>query len=161
MVMKNRHEARGTKHEDGRSSVALRPFAATSRLAPRASCRPQSGFTLIELLVVMAIIAMLLTLAVPRYFHSTDRAREAVLRQNLAQMREAIDKYYGDRGRYPDRLDDLVDRKYLRRIPPDPITDSSETWVRVPPAEAGLGTVFDVRSGAPGPALDGSAYSSW
>src|SRR5258706_3128662 len=85
------------------------------------------GFTLIELLVVMAIIATLLTLAVPRYFHSTDRAKEAGLKQNLAQMRDSIDKYYGDRGRYPDALDDLVSRKYLRKIPPHPINETALT----------------------------------
>jgi general secretion pathway protein G len=129
-------------------------------LSPRVIRAPR-GFTLIELLVVMAIIATLLTLAVPRYFHSTDRAKEAVLKQNLAQMRESIDKYYGDRGRYPDSLDDLVSRKYLRKIPPDPITDSALTWVPVPPDLAGSGGVFDVRSGAPGPALDGSGYDKW
>lgn len=122
---------------------------------------PVPGFTLIELLVVMAIIALLLTLAAPRYFHSTDRAREAVLKQNLAQMRDAIDKFHGDRGRYPDRLDDLVEKKYLRRIPPDPITDSPQTWIRIAPDEAQSGGVFDVRSGAPGTSLDGSAYASW
>ena len=120
-----------------------------------------TGFTLIELLVVMAIIATLLTLAVPRYFQSTDRAREAVLKQNLAQMRESIDKYYGDRGRYPDSLEDLVSKKYLRKVPPDPITDSTTTWLTVPPDEAGKGGVFDVKSGAAGTGLDGSAYDKW
>ncbi|MFN0039719.1 MAG: type II secretion system protein [Burkholderiales bacterium] len=122
---------------------------------------PVPGFTLIELLVVMSIIALLLTLAAPRYFHSTDRAREAVLKQNLAQMRDAIDKFHGDRGRYPDRLDDLVEKKYLRRIPTDPITDSPDSWVRISPDEAQSGGVFDVRSGAPGTSLDGTAYASW
>lgn len=119
------------------------------------------GFTLIELLVVLSIIALLLTIAVPRYFHSTDRAKEAVLKENLAQMRGAIDKYYGDRGRYPDALDDLVEKKYLRRIPPDPITDSAQTWVTLASSEAGMGSVFDVKSGAPGTAMDGTPYSGW
>jgi general secretion pathway protein G len=128
-----------------------------SSLAPGLS----RAFTLIELLVVMAIVALLLTLAVPRYFHSTDRAREAVLRQNLTEMRGAIDKYRGDRGRYPDTLEDLATRKYLRRIPPDPITDSVATWVIVPPQESEQGRVYDVRSGAPGTAMDGSNYGDW
>jgi general secretion pathway protein G len=123
--------------------------------------RAWCGFTLIELIVVMAIIATLLTLAVPRYFHSTDRAKEAVLKQNLAQMRDSIDKYYGDRGRYPDSLEDLVSKKYLRKVPPDPITDSTTTWLTVPPDEPGKGGVFDVRSGAVGTGLDGSAYDKW
>lgn len=120
-----------------------------------------AGFTLVELLVVMSIIALLMSIAVPRYFHSTDKAREAVLKQNLAQMRDAIDKFYGDRGRYPDALDDLVSRKYLRRIPPDPITDSPRTWLTAPPEVTGIGRVYDVKSGAPGVALDGSKYGDW
>jgi general secretion pathway protein G len=119
------------------------------------------GFTLIELLVVMSIVALLLSIAVPRYFSSTDRAREAVLKQNLAEMRAAIDKYYGDRGRYPDALEDLAAQKYLRRIPPDPITDDTATWVTVPPQNPDQGGVFDVKSGAPGQALDGSRYGDW
>lgn len=121
----------------------------------------RSGFTLIELLVVMAIIATLLSIAVPRYFHSMERSKEAVLRQDLATMRDALDKYYGDTGKYPDALDDLVAKKYLRSIPVDPITDSAATWVVVPPEEAGKGAVYDVRSGAEGNASDGSAYASW
>jgi general secretion pathway protein G len=76
-------------------------------------------------------------------------------------MRSAIDKYYGDRGRYPDSLDDLVEKKYLRRVPADPITDSVQTWVSVAPAETGKGTVFDVKSGATGTAQDGTPYRDW
>jgi general secretion pathway protein G len=121
----------------------------------------RSGFTLIELLVVMAIIATLLSIAVPRYFHSVERSKEAVLKQDLATMRDALDKYYGDTGKYPDALDDLVAKKYLRSIPVDPITDSATTWVVVPPEDAGKGAVYDVRSGAEGTASDGSAYGSW
>lgn len=120
-----------------------------------------AGFTLIELLVVMSIVALLLSIAVPRYFSSTDRAREAVLKQNLAEMRGAIDKYYGDRGRYPAALEDLAAQRYLRRIPPDPITDTDTTWVTVPPQNADQGGVFDVKSGAPGEAMDGSKYGDW
>jgi general secretion pathway protein G len=116
---------------------------------------------LIELLVVMAIIATLLSIAVPRYFHSVERSKEAVLKQDLATMRDALDKYYGDTGKYPDALDDLVAKKYLRSIPVDPITDSATTWVVVPPEDAGKGAVYDVRSGAEGTASDGSAYGSW
>ncbi|MGH8769420.1 MAG: type II secretion system protein [Burkholderiales bacterium] len=119
------------------------------------------AFTLIELLVVMAVIALLLAIAVPRYFHSTDRAKEAVLKQNLAQMRDAIDKYHADKGRYPDELEDLVTGKYLRRIPPDPITESSDTWISVPPQPGEQGKIFDVKSGAPGVALDQTTYGDW
>lgn len=124
------------------------------------SCSSRA-FTLIELLVVMAIVATLLTLAVPRYFQSTDKAREAVLKQNLAQMREAIDKFYADRGRYPDTLDDLVARKYLRSVPLDPVTESTQTWSLIPPDPTAKGGVFDVRSGAKGAGLDGTNYGDW
>jgi general secretion pathway protein G len=119
---------------------------------------PVQGFTLVELLIV---IALLLTIAVPRYYHSVDRAREAVLKQDLAQMRDAIDKYHGDRGRYPDSLEDLVTHKYLRKIPLDPITESTTSWLTVPPAEADKGNVFDVKSGATGTAIDGTSYAEW
>ncbi len=122
----------------------------------------RDGFTLIELLVVMATIALLLTIAVPRYFQSIDRAKEAVLKEDLVQMRDAIDKFYGDRGRYPERIEELVERKYLRRIPPDPITESAATWIALPPPEApDKGGVYDVKSGAPGTGLDGTPYESW
>lgn len=120
-----------------------------------------SGFTLIELLVVLAILATLLTLAVPRYFSSLEKSREAVLQQDLALMRETLDKYYGDNGRYPDVLDELVRSKYLRSLPVDPMTDSSETWIIIPPDQPELGGVYDVRSGAEGVALNGTEYRNW
>lgn len=123
--------------------------------------RKKTGFTLIELLVVMAVIATLLTLAVPRYFASIEKSREAVLQANLTLMRQTLDKYYGDKGRYPDSLDDLVANKYLRDVPIDPITESNTTWIVVPPAQQELGAVYDVRSGAEGHARDGSAYLDW
>jgi general secretion pathway protein G len=122
---------------------------------------PASGFTLIELLVVLAVIASLLTLAVPRYFSSLEKSREAVLRQNLATLRESLDKYYGDQGRYPDALDDLVSRKYLRALPLDPITDSPATWIVIPPEQPDMGGVYDVRSGAAGVARNGTEYRNW
>jgi general secretion pathway protein G len=123
--------------------------------------RKKTGFTLIELLVVMAVIATLLTLAVPRYFASIEKSREAVLQANLTLMRQTLDKYYGDKGRYPDTLDDLVANKYLRDVPTDPVTESNTTWIVVPPAPPELGGVYDVRSGAEGTARDGSAYLDW
>ena len=119
------------------------------------------GFTLIELMVVMTIIALLLSLAVPRYFHSLDKAREATLHQDLATMRDAIDKYHGDNGHYPGSLEELVSRKYLRAIPPDPITDDASTWVVVNADSVSEPGVYDVRSGAPGTAADGSRYADW
>lgn len=119
------------------------------------------GFTLIELMVVMSIIALLLTIAVPRYLSSVERSKEAVLHSDLFIMREAIDKYYGDRARYPDALEQLVTDKYLRSLPPDPFTESSTTWVVVPPDDPAKGGVFDVKSGAEGEAQDGSRYQEW
>lgn len=123
--------------------------------------RHPSGFTLIELLVVMAVIATLLTLAVPRYFASMEKSREAVLHANLTLLRQTLDKYYGDTGRYPDALDELVAARYLRAVPLDPITDSTATWVVLPPPQPEMGGVYDVRSGADGVARDGSAYADW
>lgn len=135
----------------------------SARLSFARSCRPlrDAGFTLIELLVVMAIIALLLSLAAPRYFGGVDRAKETVLRENLHQMRDALDKYYGDHTRYPDALEDLVAKKYLRGIPADPITDSNKTWVVVPPSDPQKGGVFDIKSGASGNGKDGTPYNSW
>lgn len=120
--------------------------------------RANRGFTLIELLVVMAIIALLLSMAAPRYANSVEKSKEAVLRQNLSLTREVLDKYYGDNGKYPDSLDTLVSRKYLRALPFDPITDSNATWLIVAPEGENKGAVFDVRSGAPGNARDGTPY---
>jgi general secretion pathway protein G len=123
--------------------------------------RLRAGFTLVELLVVIAIVGTLLTIAVPRYFASVERSKEAVLKENLAVMRDALQKYYGDKGKYPDKLEELAAAKYLRRIPIDPMTSSSETWVIVPPKDSDKGAVYDVHSGAPGKGLDGTAYAEW
>ena len=121
----------------------------------------RAGFTLIELLVVMAIVATLLTLALPRYFGSLDKSKEAVLKENLFQMREAISRYYADKGKYPESLDGLAAEKYLRKVPLDPITESSATWLQVQPEDPQKGGVVDVHSGAPGKARDGSEFSQW
>jgi general secretion pathway protein G len=118
------------------------------------------GFTLIELLVVLAIVATLLTLAVPRYFQHVERSKEAVLKENLATVRDAIDQYHADAGIWPPTLESLAERRYLRSVPVDPITDSSDTWQIVPPPGGEAG-VYDIRSGAEGTAIDGQAYSDW
>ncbi len=119
------------------------------------------GFTLIELLVVLAIIALLLSVATLRYFSSLDRARETALKQDLYTMREAIQKYSADKGRYPETLEALVADRYLRSVPVDPLTDSAATWVVVPPKGEDPKGVADVFSGAPGAAQDGTPYASW
>jgi len=120
------------------------------------------GFTLLELLVVMAIIATLLTIAVPRYFRSLQRSREAVLLQDLSTLRESIDKFYGDTGKYPQTLLVLVEKRYLRSIPVDPIAKAADKWVVVnntdDPEDTG---VKDVKSGAEGKGENGVPYAEW
>ncbi|HLP80410.1 MAG TPA: prepilin-type N-terminal cleavage/methylation domain-containing protein [Nitrosomonas sp.] len=121
------------------------------------------GFTLIELLVVLAILATLLTIAVPRYFSSVDSAKEASLKQNLLVLRDAIDKYHLDNGEYPNSLEALAQGRYIRFVPEDPITQSKESWVLIKPQgedeESKL--IYDVRSGAPGNSRDGEPYANW
>jgi general secretion pathway protein G len=119
------------------------------------------GFTLIELMVVLAVIALLLSIVTPHYAGRVTRAEETVLQEDLNQMRDALDKHYADAGRYPDSLDELVAKRYLRSIPNDPITQSSTTWVAVPPADPQKGGVADVRSGAPGSGSNGKPYEQW
>ena len=119
------------------------------------------GFTLIELMVVMAVIGLLLAVCVPRYFHNVDKAKESALRQDLAVMRDAIDKYVSDNGQYPNALTDIVAKNYIRKIPVDPLTERTDTWIVVAPARQGIGNVFDVKSGARGHAMDGSDYGTW
>jgi len=123
--------------------------------------RMRRGFTLVELMVVMAIIALLLALALLRYFKHLDMSRETILKQDLAVMRDAIDKYHGDTGRYPDSLDALVSARYLRSLPVDPITERPDTWQVVAPSGGDAGAMYDIKSGAPGMAHDGSAYADW
>jgi len=107
--------------------------------------RTANGFTLIELMVVTATIALLLTLAIPRYFHAIDNGKINVQRQNIATIRDAIDKFYGDQARYPETLDELVQARYLRSIPVDPLTEAPN-WIVIAPQDPTQGAVFDVRS---------------
>ena len=119
------------------------------------------AFTLVELLVVLAIVALLLTLAVPRFFPSVDSARDTILEDNLRNTRAVIDQYYADTGSYPDSLEQLVEKKYLRNVPVDPVTGSSETWVIVAPEDGSKGAVYDIHSGAPGNGRNGRPYQEW
>jgi general secretion pathway protein G len=123
--------------------------------------RTTRAFTLIELIVVMAVIATLLALVAPRYFHNIDRAKETVLKSNLAQIRDAIGRYNADKGKYPADLEALVKERYLRDLPIDPVAESSEKWVLVPPEDRKQGGVFDVKSGAEGESSEGTPYASW
>lgn len=120
-----------------------------------------AGFTLIELLVVLAIVSTLLLLVVPRYFNKVDESREAVLRDNLRTTRDVLDKFYGDTGRYPETLEELVEKRYLRGLPVDPITESTTTWQVIPVPDGYKGAVYDIRSGAEGIARDGNKYADW
>lgn len=125
-----------------------------------------SGFTLIELLVVTVLIVVLASLALVGYQNSIVRAREAVLKEDLFRLRDAIDQYYADKNKWPQSLQDLVTDGYVREVPKDPITDSADTWQTVPaePDPANPSSepgVFDVKSGSDRTALDGTPYAEW
>lgn len=128
---------------------------------PPAASASNGGFTLIELLVVLAIVSTLLLFVSPRYFHKVDEAKEVVLRENLVTVRSTLDKFYGDNGRYPEALEELVEKSYLRTLPVDPITESSKTWQLIPVPDGYKGRVYDIRSGAPGTPRDGKSYADW
>jgi general secretion pathway protein G len=146
------------------SPIASRrsPELGAHRPWPIAYRLQSAGFTLIELIVVLAILALLLTIAIPRYFAHVERAKEATLKQNLNIMRDAIDKFHGDKGRYPETLDELVTVRYIRGVPQDPITESTTTWKVLPPIDPDeKGAVYDVKSGAEGNGQDGKPYADW
>jgi general secretion pathway protein G len=125
-----------------------------------------AGFTLVELLVVISLISILAAMGLVQYKNSIVRSQEAVLKTDLFRMRDAIDQYYADKGKYPGSLDALVSDGYLRKVPEDPISKSASTWQTVP-AEPDPNNpssdpgIYDVKSGAQGTALDGSNYSDW
>lgn len=122
----------------------------------------RGGFTLIELIVVLAILALLLSIAVPRYFAHVERAKEATLKQDLNIMRDAIDKFHGDRGRYPESLEELVTLRYIRNVPVDPLTESTTSWKIIAPTDTEVkGSVYDVKSGAEGNGQDGKPFAEW
>ncbi len=123
--------------------------------------KKNKGFTLVELLVVLSIIALLLTIATPRYFTSLDRAKEATLKQDLNTVRQAVDKFYSDNGTYPESLEALVEKQYINKLPVDPITESNETWEIIPQEAPLEGEVYDIKSGATGTAKDGSSFADW
>jgi general secretion pathway protein G len=120
-----------------------------------------TGFTLIELLVVLAIVSTLLLLVTPRYFDKVDATKEAVLRDNLRSVRDVIDKFHADNERYPETLEELVEKKYLRSMPMDPFTESSATWQLVPAPEGYKGAVYDLHSGSQGTDRHGSKHADW
>jgi general secretion pathway protein G len=155
------------------TGVSIRPSGRLCPIAPQFTIRnsqfrglTQRGFTLVELLVVIALISILAAMAVVQHRNSVQRGQEAVLKTNLFRMRDAIDQYYADKGKYPSSLDTLVSEQYIRRIPIDPFTNSADSWQTVPAepdpanpsAEPGI---YDVKSGAQGTALDGTNFADW
>jgi len=125
------------------------------------SARP--GFTLIELLIVITIIGILVTLAQPQYQRAVTAAKEAALKEDLFILRDVIDQYYADNARYPLALNDLVEKRYLRRVPKDPITGSADTWALIyfTDEQGQQNGIFDVKSGSDAVALDGTKYNEW
>jgi general secretion pathway protein G len=127
----------------------------------------QRGYTLLELLIVLAIVGLLVSIALPRYRYAQQRAKEAVLAENLFRIRETLDQYKTDKGKYPSSLQQLVDDGYLRKMPLDPITGRADTWIEVPePVGEGADPtqqvgIWDVKSSASGVALDGTPYSEF
>lgn len=119
-----------------------------------------NGFTFVELMVVMAIVAMLISIALPRYFEGLQRSREVVLKEDLNVIRKAIDHYHADKNTYPANLQILVSERYLKFIPEDPITSSSETWQTVMPPD-NSNQVYDLHSGSTETASDGTPYNTW
>lgn len=120
----------------------------------------QVGFTLIELVIALSILGIILSFAEPVYRNSVIKAKEAALKKDIFIMRDSIDQYYADNNSYPQSLDDLVEKKYIRSIPEDPFTKSKETWVTISSAPE-ESDIFDVHSGSDLLALDGSAYNEW
>jgi general secretion pathway protein G len=127
----------------------------------RSRIRSRKGFTLIELLVVLSIVALLLTVAVPRLFPRLDITKETILVDNLRSTRAVIDQFYADTGRYPESLDELVEKKYLQMLPFDPVAESNAAWLIVPPTDTNKGGVYDIHSGAAGNGRNGTPYATW
>ncbi len=139
-------------------------FTKTGKVAASPCAQAARGFTLIELIVVMAIVALLVSVAAPRYFLSVENARDQSLRTSLRVMRDAIDQFHADKGRYPQSLQDLTDNRYLREIPEDPLTGRRDSWVAAeapPTASASQGGMTDIKSGATALDRNGKPYSEW
>lgn len=140
-----------------------RRLAHAPAISARGARRIGGGFTLIEILIVVSIIGILITLAQPSFNRAVTAAKEATLKENLFVFRDVIDQFYADNAKYPESLNALVEKGYIRKIPKDPITDSAETWVLVPANdEQGQPVgIYDVKSGSDRTAHDGTRFSDW
>ena len=127
----------------------------------RSAAFSRRGFTLIEMLVVLSIVALLLTIALPRYLGSLDKSRDVALEENLKVLRISLDRFHADKGRFPDSLDELVEHKYLRAVPVDPVTETDRSWVTQSSDDPDVNGIVDVKSGASGNAHDGRPYDSF
>ena len=129
------------------------------RIRLRRGVASEAGYTLLELMIVVTIVAILATLAQPMWQESVTRAREASLKQTLFTMRDVLDQYRADRGKYPQAMEEVVSAGYLRQMPSDPFTRSVTTWQEIPSESEG--GVFDVHSGSPLVGTDGTPYNQW
>jgi general secretion pathway protein G len=127
----------------------------------KSKMKDRRGYTLIEMMIVISIISILATMALPSFQKQLVRAKETNLRRSLFIMRDTIDQYFADHGRYPDSLQDLETGKYVRQIPMDPLTGSSDTWITIPPEGFAEGNIYDVHSGSNKISLDGTPYNEW
>ena len=127
----------------------------------KSKMKDRRGYTLIEMMIVISIISILATMALPSFQKQLVRAKETNLRRSLFIMRDTIDQYFADHGRYPDSLQDLESGKYVRQIPMDPITGSPDTWITIPPEGFAEGNIYDVHSGSNKVSLDGTPYNEW
>jgi general secretion pathway protein G len=135
----------------------MAPITAVGEPIKRQQCW---GFTLVELALVLFIVALLASLVAPVVTRSIEQARESTLKEDLQVLRKAIDRYYANTGHYPDNLSQLAEKRYLRKVPVDPLTERADSWIEIPVDGVG-GGISDVHSGAEGKAADGSPYSDW
>jgi general secretion pathway protein G len=145
---------------DKKSNATMHHWTNTD-INHKSKMKDRRGYTLIEMMIVISIISILATMALPSFQKSLVRAKETNLRRSLFIMRDTIDQYFADHGRYPGSLQDLETEKYIRQIPMDPFTGSPDSWVTIPPEGFAEGNIYDVHSGSNKVSLDGTPYNEW